>query len=215
MLRFAQCDATAFLFFALLSLAAAAVIAFLLSFSQTQRNISINGAMLEASSSFPSHFFFIVSCSMFLLSLIHVGKSPSTFMSLSLPPPLLVHLSFLWFLCNEIIFLTTHSPSFFSSSHSLLMTAHNRCDKSFDCHFCICSSMYFRFPLCTVFTTIRPLIDTYFIVQFVVIDSSGTLCFMWIQYLTYSILLLWNLSSASIDLVIFIFSSQFFFHHIR
>ena len=48
-------------------------------------------------------------------------------------------------------------------------------------------------------------VDTYFIVQFVVIDSSGTLCFMWIQYLTYPILLLWNLSSAYIDLVIFIF----------
>ena len=75
-------------------------------FSQTQRNISIKGAMLESSSSISSQVFHF-SCFvfiMFLLFLMHVGKSPSTFMSLSLPPPSLVHLSLLWFLCNEIVF---------------------------------------------------------------------------------------------------------------
>ena len=57
MLRFAQSAASAFLLFTLLSLAAAVVIAFFLNFSQTQRNISINGAMLESSSSFSSQVF--------------------------------------------------------------------------------------------------------------------------------------------------------------
>ena len=97
-------------------------------------NISINGAMLESPSSFSSqvlHFLFRLHyCFYFLM---HVGKSPSTFMSLSLPPPSLVHLSLLWFLCDHL--LTTHSPSFFSSSHSLLTTAHSRCDEFFDLPF--------------------------------------------------------------------------------
>ena len=86
-LRFAQSAAPAFLFFALLSFAAAVVVAIFLSSSQTQRNISINGAMLESSSSFSSHVlhFFVSSSLLFLLFLTHVVKSPSTFMSLSLP----------------------------------------------------------------------------------------------------------------------------------
>ena len=52
MLRFTLSAASAFLFFARLSFAAAVVIVVSLVFSQTQRNISINGAMLESSSSF-------------------------------------------------------------------------------------------------------------------------------------------------------------------
>ena len=57
MLRLAQSAASAFLFFALLSFAAAVVIAILLSFSQTQQNIHINGAIFESSSSFSSQVF--------------------------------------------------------------------------------------------------------------------------------------------------------------
>ena len=77
------------------------------------------------------------------------------------------------FLCDVVVFwLLIGSPSFFSSSHSLVTTAHSRCDEFFDCHFfCICSStsastswylIYFRFPLCIVFTTIWPLIENIF-----------------------------------------------------
>ena len=56
----AQSAASAVLFFARLSFAAAVVVAIFLVFSQTQRNISINGAMLESSSSFSSQVFHII-----------------------------------------------------------------------------------------------------------------------------------------------------------
>ena len=149
-------------FLALLSLAAA-VIAFLLSFPQTQRYISINGAMLESSSSFTV---FHLSCFIFIfvsIFLMHVGKSPSTYLPELVPASSFTRASFVAVvsLCRDCL-LTTHSPSFFSLFHSLLTTAHGRCDEFFDCHFCICSStsastswylIYFRFPLCTVFTT--------------------------------------------------------------
>ena len=111
MLRFAQSAAFAVLFFALLSLAAAVIIAILPNLSQTQRNITIKGAMHESSSSFSSQVFhfFVSSAMLFLLFLMHVGKSP--------------------------VVKSSHSPSFFSSFKSLLTTAHNRCEEFFVCHF--------------------------------------------------------------------------------
>ena len=68
--------------------------------------IFLNGAMLESSSSFSFQIFHL-SCFNFIsvsIFLMRVGKSPSTFLSLSLPPPSLVLLSLLWFLCVVIVF---------------------------------------------------------------------------------------------------------------
>ena len=142
-------------FFTLLSLAAAVVVAVSLLFSQTQRNISINGAMLESSSSFSSQVFhfFVSSSLLFLLFLMHVGFSSSTLMSLSLPSP--------WFLCSEIVFgllVVVRPSSLLLSPFSRLLTV--RCDEFFVCHFFICSStssstswylMNLRLPLWHIF----------------------------------------------------------------
>ena len=74
-------------FFAVLFVAVAAVFAFFFDFSQTQWHISIDVVLFASSFSFSfgSSFFHVLS--------LHVGKSPSTFLSLSLP--LLVPLSHL------------------------------------------------------------------------------------------------------------------------
>ena len=86
MLRFTLSAASAFLFFARLSFAAAVVVAVSLVFSQTQRNISINGAMLESSPPCPlrSYILFVSSSLLILLFLVCVGESSSTFMRLFL-----------------------------------------------------------------------------------------------------------------------------------
>ena len=82
MLRFTLSAASAFFFFVPFSYAAAGFIAVSQVSSQTQRNISINDAVLESSSSFASHVFhFFASLSLsFLQFLLCVGDSSSAFM---------------------------------------------------------------------------------------------------------------------------------------
>ena len=174
-------------FFVVLFIAAAAVFAFFFSFSQTQWHVSVNVVVFESSSS-SSFQVFVFSCVVVvvLFSLMHVGKSPSTFFEL-LPADSFTCASVasLVSLCCRV-YLTTRSLPFIPASLSRLPTAHSRCDEFFDCHFSICPStsvsmswylMYFRFPLWHVFATICPFTDTCFSAQFVVIESRGTSCF--------------------------------------
>ena len=104
MLRFTLSAASAFLFFAPFSFAAAVVVAVSLVFSRTQRNIS---RCLSRPPPFPlkSFILFVSSSLLFLLFLMCVGESSSTFMRLFLL-----------------------SSSLFKSSYPLLTTAHSRCD---------------------------------------------------------------------------------------
>ena len=151
-------------------------------------------------------------------SLVRAGKSPSTFLNFSLPPPSLVFLLVSLCCCLP---LTTHNLTLFSSFQADLSTAHCRCDESFDCHFSICPStsastswylIYVRFPLWHVFTTIWPFTDMCFCVQFVVIESRGMLCFSWMQWRTpFSIDEIFHLRP-----LIVIFSISFLFvQHVR
>ena len=133
MLRFAQSAASAFLFFTLLSLAAAVVVAVSLNFSQTQRNISINGAMLESSSSsFSSQVFHSFYFVIIVVSAVSRARWWIIVDFHALVPAFFL-VSLQW---NRL--LTTRSPTLFSSSNPLLTTAHSRCDEFFVCHFCIC-----------------------------------------------------------------------------
>ena len=81
--------------------------------------------------------------------------------------------------------------------------------------FCFYVLVFDIFQVSTLYwlhTTIWPLTDTYFIVRFVVFDSSGTLCFMWIQYLTYPIPVLWNLFfCVHLSRYLYLFSSSILF----
>ena len=61
-------------------------------------------------------------------------------------------------------------------------------------------------------STIWPSTDMCFSVQLVVIESRGMLCFTWKQYLMYTILFWWNLSSAR---YLQLSSSYFFSQHVR
>ena len=158
--------------------------------SQTQWHVSVDIVVFESSSSSSSFqafvFFFALSSMLSFLCLMHAGKSPSTFLSLSLPPPSLVFLLVCWFPCDAVCLLTSHSLTFFSSFQADLSTAHSRCDEFFYCHFSICPStsdsvswylMYARFPLLACLY--HNLTFHRYVLQspVVVIESRGILCF--------------------------------------
>ena len=92
------------IFFVVFFIAAAAAFAFPFSFSQTQWHVSVDIVVFESSSSssFQAFVFFALSSMLSSLSLIHAGKSPSTFLSLSLPPPWLVFLLVCWIPCVAV-----------------------------------------------------------------------------------------------------------------
>ena len=175
MLHFTLSTASAFFFFVPFSYAAAGFIAVSQFSSQTQRNISINDAVLESSSSFAScvfYFFCFVIIVIFAVSPLVVrlrlscGSSCWNFGFPVLKSSFDYSLSLL-----------------FTSSYSLFTTAHSRCDEFFVCHFCISSStssstswylLNLRDPSCHVFTTICPLTVTSLAIQFREIRSRGT-----------------------------------------
>ena len=67
--------------------------------------------------------------------------------------------------------------------------------------------MYFEFPLWHVFSTIWPLTDMCFSVQFAVTESRGMSCLTWMQYLTYSILLRPLIALSSTCFLVVLFST--------
>ena len=96
-LHVVRCAASAIIFFSVLLVAAAAVFTFFIVSSQTQWHVSIDVVVSESPSSFSFQVFVFLGVSSLLSfwCLMHAGKSPSTFLNLSLPPPSLVYLSLL------------------------------------------------------------------------------------------------------------------------
>ena len=170
---------------------------------QTQWHVSINIAMFESASSFSFQIlistqfvFFVVvfsphACWKVSVKLLELSPAAS-FTCASVA-------SLISMCCR--MYFTTLRLSLTYSFLSRLSTAHSRCDEFFDCRFSVWSStsssmswylIYLRDPLWHV------------------LPQSGLwltlLCLMWMQYLTYLFFFFWwNLSSAPVDQVIFLF----------
>ena len=140
-------------------------------------------------------FFSFLSSLLLFSRLVHAGKSPSTCLSFCLLPPSLVHLSLPWCPCVVVcnwLFVAFPSPLRLCPVSRLLTVVAMSFlivifHLIFDLRFNV---LYLRDPLWHVFTTIWPLTETYFKIQFKEIEWRGMLCLMWMQYLTYPILFL-------------------------